>query len=113
MVHIAGQEPVNALLRCFPQWKSARAAVREERPMEHRQLARTGVSVSKLCLGAMMFGDWGNQDHDDSIRIIDRGPTQLWSRPRGGARSKLIPEEGHHTWKSRAAGSTPGRARKI
>ena len=38
--------------------------------MEHRQLGRTGVSVSKLCLGAMMFGDWGNKDHEDSIRII-------------------------------------------
>src|SRR5919198_2037968 len=38
--------------------------------MEHRQLGRTGVSVSKLCLGAMMFGEWGNRDHDDSIRII-------------------------------------------
>src|SRR6202022_3027142 len=40
--------------------------------MEHRLLGRTGVSVSKLCLGAMMFGDWGNKDHDDSIRIIHR-----------------------------------------
>ena len=40
--------------------------------MEHRPLGRTGVSVSKLCLGAMMFGDWGNKDHDDSIRIIHR-----------------------------------------
>jgi hypothetical protein len=29
--------------------------------MEHHQLGRTGVSVSKLCLGAMMFGDWGNK----------------------------------------------------
>src|ERR671935_1891916 len=38
--------------------------------MEHRPLGRTGVSVSKLCLGTMMFGDWGNKDHDDSIRII-------------------------------------------
>ncbi|MCW2993507.1 MAG: aldo/keto reductase [Conexibacter sp.] len=38
--------------------------------MEHRNLGRTGVSVSKLCLGAMMFGAWGNTDHDDSIRII-------------------------------------------
>jgi aryl-alcohol dehydrogenase-like predicted oxidoreductase len=38
--------------------------------MEHRLLGRTGVSVSKLCLGAMMFGAWGNTDHDDSIRII-------------------------------------------
>jgi aryl-alcohol dehydrogenase-like predicted oxidoreductase len=38
--------------------------------MEHRPLGRTGVSVSKLCLGAMMFGDWGTKDHDESIRII-------------------------------------------
>ena len=38
--------------------------------MEQRLLGRTGVSVSKLCLGAMMFGAWGNPDHDDSIRII-------------------------------------------
>jgi hypothetical protein len=28
------------------------------------------VSVSKLCLGAMMFSGWGNRDHDESIRII-------------------------------------------
>ena len=35
-------------------------------------LGRTGVSVSPLCLGAMMFGAWGNPDHDDSIRIIHR-----------------------------------------
>jgi aryl-alcohol dehydrogenase-like predicted oxidoreductase len=40
--------------------------------MEHRLLGRTGVSVSKLCLGAMMFGAWGNPDHDESIRIIHR-----------------------------------------
>src|SRR4051812_34123101 len=38
--------------------------------MDHRPLGRTGVSVSKLCLGAMMFGAWGNPDHDESIRII-------------------------------------------
>jgi aryl-alcohol dehydrogenase-like predicted oxidoreductase len=40
--------------------------------MEHRPLGRTGVSVSKFCLGAMMFGSWGNNDHDQSIRIIHR-----------------------------------------
>src|ERR1700751_485947 len=40
--------------------------------METRTLARTGVQVSPLCLGAMMFGDWGNTDHDESIRIIHR-----------------------------------------
>src|SRR2546428_4704214 len=40
--------------------------------MEQRRLGRTGVSVSKLCLGAMMFGDWSTKDHDESIRIIHR-----------------------------------------
>jgi aryl-alcohol dehydrogenase-like predicted oxidoreductase len=40
--------------------------------MEYRPLGRTGVQVSKLCLGTMMFGAWGNQDHDDSIRVIHR-----------------------------------------
>ena len=38
--------------------------------MEYRTLGRTGVEVSSLCLGAMMFGAWGNPDHDESIRII-------------------------------------------
>jgi aryl-alcohol dehydrogenase-like predicted oxidoreductase len=40
--------------------------------MDYRTLGRTGVKVSPLCLGAMMFGAWGNPDHDDSIRIIHR-----------------------------------------
>src|SRR5881392_1567082 len=40
--------------------------------MELRPLGRTGVSVSKLCLGAMMFGEWGEPDHDESIRIVHR-----------------------------------------
>ncbi len=40
--------------------------------MDYRTLGRTGVRVSPLCLGAMMFGGWGNTDHDDSIRIIHR-----------------------------------------
>jgi aryl-alcohol dehydrogenase-like predicted oxidoreductase len=40
--------------------------------MELRTLGRTGVKVSPLCLGAMMFGHWGNPDHDDSIRISHR-----------------------------------------
>jgi aryl-alcohol dehydrogenase-like predicted oxidoreductase len=40
--------------------------------VNHRQLGRTGVQVSPLCLGAMMFGAWGNPDHDESIRIIHR-----------------------------------------
>jgi aryl-alcohol dehydrogenase-like predicted oxidoreductase len=40
--------------------------------MNYRTLGRTGVKVSPLCLGAMMFGAWGNPDHDDSVRIIHR-----------------------------------------
>jgi aryl-alcohol dehydrogenase-like predicted oxidoreductase len=38
--------------------------------MELRPLGRTGVKVSPLCLGAMMFGAWGEQDWGESIRII-------------------------------------------
>ena len=38
--------------------------------MELRPLGRTDVSVSKLSFGTMMFGAWGNTDHDDSVRII-------------------------------------------
>ncbi len=40
--------------------------------MELRILGRTGVEVSPLCLGAMMFGAWGTRDHDESQRIIHR-----------------------------------------
>jgi aryl-alcohol dehydrogenase-like predicted oxidoreductase len=40
--------------------------------MEYRNLGTTGVQVSPLCLGAMMFGAWGNPDHDESVRIIHR-----------------------------------------
>jgi aryl-alcohol dehydrogenase-like predicted oxidoreductase len=40
--------------------------------MEYRLLGRTGVSVSPLCLGTMMFGPWGNDDRADAIRVIHR-----------------------------------------
>lgn len=40
--------------------------------MEIHALGGTGIKVSPLCLGAMMFGQWGNPDHDESIRIIHR-----------------------------------------
>ncbi len=40
--------------------------------MEYRNLGGTGLKVSPLCLGTMMFGAWGNPDHDDSIRTIHR-----------------------------------------
>ncbi len=40
--------------------------------MQYRPLGRTGVHVSPLCLGTMMFGPWGNEDEADSIRVIHR-----------------------------------------
>ncbi len=40
--------------------------------MQPRTLGHTGVQVTPLCLGAMMFGSWGNPDHEESIRIIHR-----------------------------------------
>src|SRR3977135_1028511 len=40
--------------------------------MNYRPFASTGVKVSPLCLGAMMFGAWGNPDHDEGIAIIHR-----------------------------------------
>jgi aryl-alcohol dehydrogenase-like predicted oxidoreductase len=40
--------------------------------MNYRTLGQTGTKVSPLCLGAMMFGDWGNPDRDEGIRIIHR-----------------------------------------
>jgi aryl-alcohol dehydrogenase-like predicted oxidoreductase len=41
-------------------------------PQPTTHLGRTGVEVSRLALGTMMFGDWGNRDHGDSIRVIHR-----------------------------------------
>jgi aryl-alcohol dehydrogenase-like predicted oxidoreductase len=40
--------------------------------MRMRTLGTTGVQVSEHCLGAMMFGKWGNPDHDDCVRIAHR-----------------------------------------
>jgi aryl-alcohol dehydrogenase-like predicted oxidoreductase len=37
--------------------------------MDYRPLGRTGVKVSEICLGTMMFG--GRTDKDESTRIID------------------------------------------
>jgi aryl-alcohol dehydrogenase-like predicted oxidoreductase len=38
--------------------------------VEYRHLGRTGMSVSSLCLGTMMFGAWGNEDHGECERIV-------------------------------------------
>ena len=40
--------------------------------MNYRILGRTGVQVSKLCLGAMMFGPWGTRTTTTEFRTIHR-----------------------------------------
>ena len=40
--------------------------------MPYRTLGSSGMTVSTLCLGNMMFGAWGNQDHGDAVRVIHR-----------------------------------------
>jgi len=40
--------------------------------MDYRNLGSAGVKVSPLCLGAMMFGAWGNTDRAACERIIHR-----------------------------------------
>jgi aryl-alcohol dehydrogenase-like predicted oxidoreductase len=40
--------------------------------VDYRVLGSTGVKVTQLCLGTMMFGANGNRDEQDCIRIIHR-----------------------------------------
>jgi aryl-alcohol dehydrogenase-like predicted oxidoreductase len=40
--------------------------------MQYRKLGRTGVEVSTQCLGSMMFGGFGNKDHDECVSMIHR-----------------------------------------
>jgi len=40
--------------------------------MKIRVLGATGIRVSSLCLGTMMFGKGGNPDQEDCVRIIHR-----------------------------------------
>jgi aryl-alcohol dehydrogenase-like predicted oxidoreductase len=41
--------------------------------MEYTRLGYSGLKVSRICLGTMMFGRWGNADPDDCVRIVKRG----------------------------------------
>ncbi|MFH9066743.1 aldo/keto reductase [Streptomyces coeruleorubidus] len=38
--------------------------------MRYRILGGTGIEVSELCLGSMMFGAWGNTDEAECHRIV-------------------------------------------
>jgi aryl-alcohol dehydrogenase-like predicted oxidoreductase len=40
--------------------------------MQYRVLGKTGIRVSPYCLGAMMFGELANSNHEDCIRIIHK-----------------------------------------
>ena len=40
--------------------------------MRYRPLGRTGIMVSPYCLGAMMFGQLANPDHDACVRIVHK-----------------------------------------
>ncbi len=40
--------------------------------MQQRPLGETGIWVSELCLGAMMFGAMGNNDHKECVNIVHR-----------------------------------------
>ena len=40
--------------------------------MDYANLGHSGLKVSRLCLGTMTLGRWGNQDRADCARIIQR-----------------------------------------
>ncbi|HZO08821.1 MAG TPA: aldo/keto reductase [Myxococcota bacterium] len=40
--------------------------------MQYEHLGRSGMRVSRLCLGAMMFGAMGNRDRADCVRMVHR-----------------------------------------
>ena len=40
--------------------------------MDYRPLGRTGMHVSSLCLGTMMFGAWGDTDADSCATIVHK-----------------------------------------
>jgi aryl-alcohol dehydrogenase-like predicted oxidoreductase len=41
--------------------------------VEYRTLGKTGLTVSRHCLGAMMFGAMDNADHEDCVAMIHKG----------------------------------------
>src|ERR1019366_8833874 len=41
---------------------------KEDQPMQYRQLGRSGLKISPICLGTMMFG--GPTDEATSVRIV-------------------------------------------
>jgi aryl-alcohol dehydrogenase-like predicted oxidoreductase len=48
------------------------APARRRIEVDYRPLGRTGIHVSPLCLGTMMFGAWGDTDAADCAAIVHR-----------------------------------------
>ena len=38
--------------------------------VEYVRLGHSGLKVSRICLGTMTLGRWGNTDHDECVRIV-------------------------------------------
>src|SRR5580693_2107905 len=79
LCQLTGQHPARVKTRRRPRKAGKRPPVGWEQMsqrngrnsrMRMRTLGGTGIKVSPYCLGAMMFGAWGNPDHEESIRII-------------------------------------------
>src|SRR5215208_1646390 len=64
-----GIKPRKLRRRCRGMLEEA-TTTSKERIVEYRNLGRTGVKVSEICLGCMIFG--GRTDAEDSADIIDR-----------------------------------------
>src|SRR6266516_4397827 len=56
--------------------------------MQMRTLGGTGIKVTPYCLGAMMFGAWGNTDHAD---VYSAGESeQIVGRALQGRRDQVV-----------------------
>jgi aryl-alcohol dehydrogenase-like predicted oxidoreductase len=89
--------------------------------MEHRPLGRTGVSVSKLCPGTMMFGEWGTVEaqwaaRDRHLRrfVCEQPPYSILVR---GIEAEVLPTCARYgmgviSWSPLAGGWLSGRYRQ-
>ena len=77
--------------------------------MEYRNLGRTGVKVSPLCLGCMMFG--GKTDEADRRDIIDRAIDAGHQLPRH--RQRLQPRAQRRGRRARRSSATASATRSC
>ena len=84
------------------------APARKALPMQYRPLGRTGVQVSPLCLGAMMFGPWGN---DDQRRLHPHHPPRARRRHQLRRHRRRLLRRRVRRDRRRGAAGTPRRRR--